>query len=299
MKRLCALIILFFISATLCFADDLPSWRDTPTKEKIINFISGITDERNSGFVREEDRIAVFDNDGTLMMELPDYAHLAFLKSLEQSAAAGIFSWITRSLFGDYRYLLSLQAGMTAEEYRSRVKDWLANARHQRFQRLYGDCIYQPMLELINLLKSRNFTIYLCSGSDTDFLRGFSEASYDIRPEHVIGSTPKWSVVPSKNGLSMLRTSRTANPDLGPHKAINIYNQTGKRPVIAAGNTDNDLHMLLLAQGRGAALGLAVYHDDAEREYAYDGETSRLLAAARDNNWAVVSMKNDWARVFP
>ncbi len=298
MKKLCGFLVFVLATAALSIADELPSWRDSANKEKIISFISRITDEKNTGFVKEDDRIAVFDNDGTLMVELPDYAHLAFLKSLKSPESSAIFSWMKRSIYGEYGYLPGLQAGMTSDEYSHRVKEWLSRDRHPRFGELYGACAYQPMLELIRLLRSRNFTIYLCSGSDADFLRAFSQSSFGIPPDRVIGSLPEWNVSASENGLSMLRTDRNANPNLGMHKAVNIHNITGKRPVIAAGNTDNDLHMLLLAQGRGAALGLAVYHDDAEREYAYDEDTSELLAAAKANDWAVVSMKDDWERVF-
>lgn len=303
MKIIALLAISLLVIVQPCLSQDLASWKETPAKERILKFVEEVTDSSSSKFVPEPDRLAVFDNDGTLMLERPQYAHLAFLESLAATRPDvrrdSLLSRIQRYVYGDFYWLLQFERGMKGEEYQAAVANWIGDAVDPRFHMPVTKWAYEPMLELLRLLAARGFAVYICSGSDTDFLRGFSGSVYGIPAERVIGSTPVWDLRYSDSGLDLLRDGRKVNIDLNEYKAINIFNRTGKRPLIAGGNANGDLQMLLLSQGSpSATLQLLIAHDDADREYAYQDDTDQVRQNAASFGWQLVSMKDDWGKVF-
>lgn len=195
-------------------------------------------------------------------------------------------------------------SGMMPEEFRGLVREWLAQARHPRFRRLYLDCVYQPQLELLAYLRARSFRTFIVSGGGVDFVRAFSEDSYDVPPERVIGSSTKTRFEARDDRGELIKLPEVNSIDDGPGKPININLQIGRRPILAFGNSDGDLAMLqYTAAGRGARLMLLVHHDDAEREYAYDrqspvGRLDKALDAVARRGWTLVSMKRDWKTIF-
>ncbi len=290
----------------------LESWNDGPAKSAIVDFISRAVDD-----VPAVERVAVFDNDGTLWCEKPAYIQLDFLvrRLAEQAradpeladrqpyraAAAGDLGWfgdaVTRHYNGDdseLKYLaggiLSAFAGMTVEEHADRVKAFFATAEHPTLRRPYTACGYPPMIELLRCLEDNGFTTYIASGGGRDFMRPVTEALYGIPPERVIGS----SVGLDFSDGDLRTTSRPEFLDDGPVKPVRIWGRTGRRPILAAGNSNGDIEMLEFARG----LRLLVLHDDPDREFAYTAGAEKALARADSEGWIVVSMRNDWTRVF-
>lgn len=290
----------------------LESWNDGPAKSAIVDFISRAVDD-----VPAVERVAVFDNDGTLWCEKPAYIQLDFLvrRLAEQAradpeladrqpyraAAAGDLGWfgdaVTRHYNGDdseLKYLadgiLSAFAGLTVEEHADRVKAFFATAEHPTLRRSYTACGYPPMIELLRCLEDNGFTTYIASGGGRDFMRPVTEALYGIPPERVIGS----SVGLDFSDGDLRTTSRPEFLDDGPVKPVRIWGRTGRRPILAAGNSNGDIEMLEFARG----LRLLVLHDDRDREFAYTAGAEKALARADSDGWIVVSMRNDWTRVF-
>ncbi|MBK8210355.1 MAG: haloacid dehalogenase-like hydrolase [Rhodospirillales bacterium] len=310
-------------ASPLAAADDpLPSWNDGPAKSAIVAFVAAVTTNDGADFVPPEERIVVFDNDGTLWVEQPFYTQLAFALDRVKALAPQHPEWREREPFraamaGDIKALaasgerglvelvMATHAGMTTEEFAVIVTDWLKTARHPRFERSYTDLIYQPMLELLAYLRANDFKTHIVSGGGIEFMRPWTEGVYGVPPEQMIGSSIK-TVFEIRDGTPVLvRLPEIDFIDDKAGKPVGIHKFIGRRPIAAFGNSDGDLQMLQwTTSAPGRRFGLIIHHDDAEREYAYDrdsrvGRLDKALDAAPANGWTVVSMKQDWAAVFP
>ena len=302
-------------------ADPLPSWNDGPNKKAITDFVAAVTKEGSPTFVPVPERIATFDNDGTLWAEQPMYFQFLFTMDRLKALAPLHPEWQTNEPFasalrgdtkavtsagvkGFLEFTAATHAGMTTEEFNQIVKDWLATARHPRFKRPYTDLAYQPMLELLAYLRANGFTEFIVSGGGTEFMRAFAEKVYGVPPERVIGSRIKTKFEMRDSKPFILRLSDLDFVDDREGKAISIESLIGRRPIAAFGNSDGDLQMLQwTAAGPGARLCLYVHHDDDDREWAYDrkssiGRLDKGWDEAIARGWVVVSMKNDWNRIF-
>jgi len=303
-------------------SDPLPSWTEGATKAAILNFVAEAVREGGPDFVPVRERIATFDNDGTLWSEQPVYFQAEFAFDRVRALAPQHPEWATTEPFktiltGDRTALANLgehaftdllaatHAGMTVEDFEGEVKRWLATARHPRFDRPYSELIYQPMLELLAHLRATGFKTYIVSGGGLDFMRAFAEATYGIPPELVIGSTVVTEFRLDGETPAIVRMPWVEFIDDGPGKAVGIARVIGRRPVFAAGNSDGDLEMLQWTTMRGGpAFGLIVHHTDAEREWAYDdpsviGQLKEALIQAPERGWTVVDMKTDWTVIYP
>jgi phosphoserine phosphatase len=302
--------------------DPLPSWNDGPAKQAILAFVAAVTEEGGDQFVPSEDRIAVFDNDGTLWVEQPVYTQIFFALDELKRMAPEHPEWATEDPFatilsGDHARMATLSeteiaqalavamSGMTVDQYAENVANWYAGAVHPVLKKPYAELIYQPQLELLDYLEANGFSTWIVSGGGVDFMRVFAESLYGIPPARTIGSSTavEWQMV---DGVPVL----IKQPKLGSYndkqgKPINIHLAIGKRPILACGNSDGDHEMLqYTAAGDGASLMMLVHHDDADREFAYDRDSKigRLDAAwdeALEKGWTVISMKNDWSAIYP
>jgi phosphoserine phosphatase len=304
-------------SATL-----LPSWNEGPSKTSLTSFLARVTREGSPDFVPVAERIAVFDNDGTLWAEQPMYFQLAFALDRVKALAAQRPELQTREPFrsvmtGDLKAVASggehalaaiiatTHAGNTTAEFEQIVNDWLTTARHPKTGRLYTEMVYQPMLEVLALLRSNGFKTYIVSGGGVEFMRPWVERVYAIPPEHVIGSRikMKYEVRGGSPVLTRLPEIDLINDKAG--KPVGIQQAIGRRPTIAFGNSDGDFEMLeWTTTASGPRLGVIIHHTDAEREWAYDRESSvgrlfRGLDEAAARGWVVVDMKREWSRIFP
>jgi phosphoglycolate phosphatase-like HAD superfamily hydrolase len=301
-------------------SDPLPSWNEGSTKRSILDFVRGVTTAGEPHFVKPEERIAVFDNDGTLWSEQPFYFQVAFVFDRMKAMAPEHPEWKDNPLYtavlagdmktvaaGGVKGLLELatitHAGMTTEEFAKIAADWIASARHPKFDRLYTDVIYQPMLELLAYLRANGFKTFIVSGGGVEFMRVFAEKVYGIPPEQVIGSSivTKFEMVDGVPVLTRLPELNFMDDNVGKPVGINMH--IGRRPIAAFGNSDGDLQMLQWTSGgTGSRFGLLVHHTDPLREYAYDvsplGKLEVALTEAAAKGWTVVDMKNDWNRVF-
>lgn len=299
----------------------LPSWNAGPARDAIVEFVARVTDESQPDFVPESERIAVFDNDGTLWAEQPIYFQLAFAidraEKLAGSDSALAENALLRALASGDRGALAgvtehdivevmaaTHSGLALDEFNGVVSEWLASARHPRFDRPYTDLVFRPMLELLDYLRANGFKTFIVSGGGVDFMRTFAERVYGIPPEQVVGSMGR-TVFEIRDGDAVLIKQPGVdfvNDKEG--KPVGIARFIGRRPILAFGNSDGDLAMLqYTAGGGGARLMGIVHHDDAEREWAYDRESKigRLDAAleeARVRGWVVVSIHGDWSKVF-
>jgi len=303
-------------------AETLPSWNKGVSRDTIIQFVEKVSNQENEQFVPEAQRIAVFDNDGTLWSEQPIYFQLAFTFDRIKKLAPDHPEWQTEQpyksvLEGDIKTALSTDkasllkllmvahAGNTTTEFSNIVKQWLATAKHPKTGKHYTDMVYQPMLELLNYLRANGFKTYIVSGGGIEFMRPWSEAVYGIPPEQVIGSSvkTKFEVKDGKPVIVRLPEMNFINDKAGKPLAINQH--TGRRPIAAFGNSDGDLQMLQWSTaGEGARLGALVHHTDEKREWAYDrqshiGGLDKALDAAKKNNWLVIDMKRDWNTIYP
>ena len=302
--------------------DPLPSWNDTAPKRALLDFVEAVTRPGSSSYVPPAERIAVFDNDGTLWVEQPMYTQLAFvidrLKALApmhpewqttqpyQSALEGDMDAVWASgPTGFVKLLLEALAGMTSAEFDAITRDWIADATHPRFGRLYTEVVYQPMLEVLAYLRRHDFTTFIVSAGGLAFMRPWTEDVYGIPPERVIGSTIALSFETRNGKPVLLRLPEIFFLGDRAGKPVGIRRHIGRRPIAAFGNSDGDLEMLQwTTAGSGRRLGVIVHHTDAVREYAYDrkgpvGVLDAALDAADENGWSVVDMKRDWNRVFP
>ena len=303
--------------------DPLPSWREGPAKRGILSFVDRATRRGTPDHRTPAMRVAVFDNDGTLWVEQPLYTQLAFaidrLRELAQrDPALAARDPFKAALAGDLGTVLAggekgladiiavTHAGMSQEAFTGIVAAWLGTARHPRFNRPYNRLIYQPMLEVMRLLRSQGFEVWIVTGGGQEFVRAFSAATYDVPLGRVVGSIGKTEFRLLPDGRSELfRLPAIETVDDGPGKPVGIGRSIGTRPVAAFGNSDGDYHMLrYTTEGPGRRLGMIVRHDDAEREYDYDresqvGRLARAFDEAPQRGWQVISMRDDWSRVFP
>jgi phosphoglycolate phosphatase-like HAD superfamily hydrolase len=302
-------------------ADALPSWRDGTAKQTITKFVGDVTREGSPSFVAPAERIAVFDNDGTLWSEQPLYFQFLFMLDQVKAAAPGHPEWKSNPAFKalvtkDYpalasheKELLQLVAvansGMTVDEYDKTIRDWLATAQHPKFKRPYTDLVYQPQLELLAYLRANGFKTFIVSGGTIEFMRPWAEKVYGIPPEQVIGSSQVVRYELRDGQPTLIRLPKIDFVDDGPGKPVGIYRNIGRKPILAFGNSDGDLQMLqYTASGSGPHLALLVHHDDAAREFAYDrqskvGKLDKAWDEAVADGWTVVSMKDDWQTIYP
>lgn len=298
--------------------DPLPSWRAGPRKQAILDFLSATMTEGGPDFVPASERLAVFDNDGTLWVEQPMYTQLTFALERVHALAPQHPEWTTREPFrsvlaGDHAGLaragehglieivMATHTGMSPDDFHRIVEDWLGRARHPRFHRPYTELVFQPMLELLALLRARGFATCIVSGGTVEFMRPWTERIYGIPPQNVVGTTFRMRF---ENGR-LTRLPEVEWVDDGPGKPVSISRFLGRLPQAAFGNSDGDYEMLeYVTGGSGRRLGMIVHHDDAAREYAYDrqshsGRLDRGLNDAAGRGWHLISMKDDWARIFP
>jgi phosphoserine phosphatase len=303
-------------------ADPLPSWNDGAVKQAIVAFVAVTTKPGAPGFVAPAERIAVFDNDGTLWAEQPMYFQLAFALDRVRELAPQNPMWKTTEPFASILaqdvpsalaggeksiadIIMATHAGMSTNTFAQVVAEWFATAKHPRFQRPYTECVYQPMLELLAYLRANGFKTFIVSGGGIEFIRGFSDRVYGIPPEQVVGSTIATKLELGDGGPVLMREAKIDFIDDGPGKPVGIEKFIGRHPIFAFGNSDGDQQMLeWTAAGKGKRFLGLVHHTDAEREWAYDhpsavGQLDKALAEANAKGWSVVDMKKDWKRVFP
>jgi hypothetical protein len=315
-------VALLAATQTLAQSDPLPSWNDTVSKQAIVTFVAQVTKEGSPNFVPVAERIATFDNDGTLWAEQPMYFQLIFALDRVKALAPLHPDWQTKKPFasllkGDVKdalaggepaiaqIVMGTHAGMTTEEFNQIVRDWMATAKHPKTGRLYTEMVYQPMLELLTYLRANGFKTFIVSGGGIDFMRPWTERVYGIPPEQVVGSSIKAKFEMRDGKPELMRLPELNFIDDGAGKPVGINQHIGRRPIAAFGNSDGDLQMLQWTTlSGGVRLGVIIHHTDAEREWAYDrassiGHLDKALDAAAVNNWTVVDMKRDWKVVFP
>jgi phosphoglycolate phosphatase-like HAD superfamily hydrolase len=310
------------LAATVARAEPLPSWNDVASKRAIVSFVERTTTPGSRDYVPPPERIAVFDNDGTLWSEQPVYFQALFIADRIRALAPQRPEWKTKEPFasmlkGDFKaalaggehalaeLVMATHAGMTTEEFERTVRDWIATARHPQTGRLYTEMVFQPMLEVLAYLRANGFRTYLVSGGGIEFMRPWAERVYGIPPEQVIGSSGglKYEL---RDGVPVIvKLPEVHFVDDGPGKPVGIQRHIGRRPIAALGNSDGDLQMLQwTTAGGGPRLAVYVHHTDAEREWAYDrashvGKLDAGLTEAASRGWTVVDMKNDWRTIFP
>jgi phosphoserine phosphatase len=317
-----ALLVLVPAGASAAAADVLPSWNDAAARARLVAFVQTVTDPRGQGYVAPAERIAVFDNDGTLWSEQPAYFQLAFAIDRVRALAPKHPEWRTKQPFqgvleGDLKavaatgerglleLVMATHANLTTEEFAAVVRDWVATARHPTLKRPYTELVYQPMLELLSYLRANGFKTYIVSGGGVEFMRVFAEQVYGVPPEQVIGSSiaTEYEV---RNGKPLIvRQPKIDFIDDKAGKPVAINKFIGRRPIAAFGNSDGDFQMLeWTTAGAGPRLAVIVHHDDAGREFAYDrgshiGKLERGLDEGPRRGWTIVSMKDDWKTLYP
>ncbi|MBI1346446.1 haloacid dehalogenase-like hydrolase [bacterium] len=318
----CCLIIAQPVFSQVAPDDPLPSWNDSATKTAIMDFVRKTTEEGGPQFVPADDRIATFDNDGTLWSEQPYYFQLAFALDRVKSLAPSHPEWKTKQPFqavlendmptlmaagerGLVELVMASHAGMTTTEFEVIVKDWITTAKHPKLQRPFTDLVFQPMLELLTFLRANGYKTYIVSGGGIEFMRPWVETVYGIPPEQVVGSSIqlKYEVRDGQPVLVRLPAIDFIDDKVG--KPVGIQKFLGRRPIMAFGNSDGDFEMLeWTTAGDGPRFGLIVHHTDAAREWAYDrksamGRLDKALDAAPMRGWVVVGMKEDWKVIYP
>ncbi|MGM4892030.1 HAD family hydrolase [Tardiphaga sp. 839_C3_N1_4] len=325
-RRLLALLFavsVIDLAAAQPSPDPLPSWNEGAVKKSITDFVSRVTAEGSPDFVPATERIATFDNDGTLWSEQPAYFQAAFAIDRVKAMAPQHPEWKTQQPFkallesdgkalaasgqrGMLQIVAAAHSGMTTDEFSNSVVEWIATARHPRFGRPYTQLVYQPMLELLAYLRANGFKTFVVSGGGVEFMRPWMEKVYGIPPEQVIGSSGVVKFEMGADGKPSLRkTPKIEFVDDNQGKPVGINRFIGRRPIFAFGNSDGDLQMLQwTAAGKGARFMGIVHHTDAEREYAYDrqskvGKLDKALDEGIAKGWTVVNMKQDWKTIFP
>jgi haloacid dehalogenase-like hydrolase len=316
------LLGLALLSAVAHAQDPLPSWSDGKAKQAIVAFVAKVTKDGSPDFVPPAERIATFDNDGTLWAEQPMYFQLLFALDRVKTLAPQHPEWqdkepfasllkgdVKGALAGGERAMLDIimvtHAGMTTEEFEKIVQEWVATAKHPVTKRPYTEMVYQPMLEVLAYLRANGFKTFIVSGGGIEFMRPWVERVYGVPPEQVIGSSIKTKFELRDGKPVLMRLPEVNFIDDKTGKPVGINEYIGRRPIAAFGNSDGDLEMLQwTTAGRGARLALIVHHTDAEREWAYDrkssfGRLDKALDEAQARGWTVVSMKDDWKRIFP
>jgi phosphoglycolate phosphatase-like HAD superfamily hydrolase len=314
---------LLIAATSKALADDpLPSWNNTAPKKAIVAFVEKVTKEDSPDFVPPNERIAVFDNDGTLWCEQPLYFQLLFALDRVKALAPQHPEWKDKEPFasllkGDRKVALAggekalmeivagTHAGMTTEEFDKLVKDWIAAAKHPVTKRPFTEMAYRPMIELLSYLRANGFKTFIVSGGGIEFMRAFAEKTYGVPPEQVVGSSGKLKFEMRKGQPVLVKLPAIDFINDKDGKPVGIWQRIGRRPIAAFGNSDGDLQMLQwTAAGPGARFCLYVHHTDAEREWAYDrkspiGTLDKGLDEAAAKGWTVVSMKDDWKTIFP
>lgn len=305
----------------LAWAASLPSWNPGPSRTAIEQFVARVTDPASADFVPVAQRIAVFDNDGTLWSEKPAYFQLLFAMERVKTLAPRHPEWASTQPFqavleddmatlaesgehGLLELVMATHAGMTTAEFERIVRDWLAAARHPRFDRPFTELVFQPMLELLDYLRAHDFKTYIVSGGGIEFMRPWVEAVYGIPPEQVIGSSIKVIYEMRDDGPVLVRLPEIDFIDDKAGKPVGIHKFIGRKPIFAAGNSDGDLPMLEWTTARAPSFGMLVHHTDAEREWAYDrtssvGRLDKALERAGAKGWLRVDMARDWQTVYP
>jgi hypothetical protein len=314
--------LIVFSMAGAHAADPLLSWNDGPAKQSIVAFVEKVTKPGSPDFVPVPERIAVFDNDGTLWSEQPMYFQLFFALDRVKALAPQHPEWKDKEPFasllkGDVngalaggeqaiaQIVMATHAGMTTWEFDQIVKDWFATAKHPTTKRPYTEMVYQPMLELLAYLRTNGFKIFIVSGGGIDFMRPWTEKIYGIPPEQVVGSSIKTKFELRDGKPVLVRLPEVNFIDDGPGKPVGINSHIGRQPIAAFGNSDGDLQMLqYTAAGSGPRFCLYIHHTDAEREWAYDRQShigclDKGLDEAMAKGWTVVSMKDDWKKIYP
>ncbi len=313
---------LAFVMSAYAQSDPLPSWNDTGPKSAIVSFVERVTKQGSPDFVPEPERIAVFDNDGTLWVEHPMYTQLAFALDRVKTLAPQHPEWKNVQPFkavleGDMKTLAAsgekgllelimvTHAGMTTSDFQKVVTDWLSTARDPKFKRSYTELVYQPMVELLSYLRANGFKTFIVSGGGVEFMRPWTEKVYGVPPEQVIGSSIKTQFKMQDDTPTLYRLPEVNFIDDKAGKPVGINQEIGRRPIAAFGNSDGDLEMLqwTTMAGAPARLGVLIHHTDEEREYAYDrksefGRLDKALDAAAIMGWTVVDMKADWKTIF-
>jgi phosphoglycolate phosphatase-like HAD superfamily hydrolase len=305
----------------------LKSWHETTTKHAILDFVAAVSDEDDPAYVTPEERIAVFDNDGTLWCEKPMYIQFDYLlRKLAAQAESDPalrtelpwkaawekdFDWlggcVTKHYRGDdtdfkilLKGILSLSEGQLVESIEAEAKLFVENEYHPTLGRVYSDCTYQPMLELLRYLETKDFTNYIVSGGGRDFVRGIVTDLYGIPRERAIGSTVAYRFEEYEENNQIVQKAALDVVDDGPGKPIQIWNVIGRRPILAAGNSNGDLQMMKFAGGDSLpALRLLVVHDDPEREFDYVSGAEKAIEAVKKYKWTTISIRRDWQQVFP
>jgi len=306
--------------ATPVIADPLPSWTDTDTKAAIIGFVEAVTDPASPDYVTPADRIATFDNDGNLWAEQPVYFQLTYaIERLQEQAEADpsiltsdtlraaaegdMEGMLAGGMEGLMEVLAVSHSGMSVEAFQADVSDWLDTATHPETGMLYGDMIYQPMLELLRYLRDEDFQTWIVSGGGVHFVRAFAEDAYGIPPEQVLGSATPTEFDEETNEIMKLPGIAFVDDKAG--KPVGIDSRIGRRPIFASGNSDGDFQMLAYTMaGDGPRFAMLLHHTDAEREFAYDrdshvGGLERGLDEGPDRGWVIVDMASDWSRIWP
>ncbi|WP_336334508.1 HAD family hydrolase [Pseudomonas putida] len=320
LRALSFLLLLLPMLATA--ADALPSWRDGPSRDSIEAFVEAVTREGSKDYIKPAERIAVFDNDGTLWGEQPLYYEVLFAMDEVKRLAPQHPQWKTEQPFkavlendhkalaaqgmdGMLKIVAATHAGISTEVFMDRSRTWLAAARHPKTGRPYTRMVFQPMLELLDYLRSNGFRTYIVSGGEVAFMRAFAEDVYGIPPEQVIGTTLGAEYQAKDGKVIIERLPTVQHNDDGPGKPVSIETVIGRRPVLAFGNSDGDLQMLQWTMaGEGKRFAGLVHHTDGQREWAYDRESSvgrldKALDAAREQGWTVVDMAKEWRHIYP
>jgi hypothetical protein len=320
--RLLAATIAWLTTGSAVAADPLASWNDGPAKKAVMGFVERVSKEAGPDFLAPADRIAVFDNDGTLWSEQPVYVQAAFAVDRIKLMAGSHPEWKDKQPFksileGDLKaalaggersvveMVIATHSGLTTQEFEVVVEEWLATARHPRFKRPYIELVYQPMLEILAYLRANGFRTYIVSGGGVEFMRPWAQAVYGVPPEQVIGSSGKTRFELRDGRPVLVKLPEIDFVDDGPGKPSGINRGIGRRPVMAFGNSDGDLQMLQWTTvGAGPRFGLIVRHTDADREWAYDreshvGRLDKALDLAPAAGWVVVDMKSDWKVIYP
>jgi phosphoserine phosphatase len=322
MRYALLVIIVLTCRSSAAFAQALPSWNDTAAKTAIMEFVEAVSEENSSKYVPPAERIAVFDNDGTLWAEQPMYVQLAFIVDRVKALAPDHPEWNTTEPFrsvlagdpsgvaaggmeGVVKLIAATHAGMTTDEFDRISLQWLKTARHPTLGRPYIECVYQPQLELLAYLRANGFKTFIVSGGGVDFMRPWTREVYGIPPEQVVGTSIK-AKYEVRDGVGVLvKLPEIEFIDDKAGKPVGIHRYIGRRPILAVGNSDGDFEMLeYVTTGPGPSLGVLIHHDDAAREFAYDrdshfGKLARGLDQAPQRGWLVVSMKHDWAQIWP
>lgn len=310
------------VPATFAQSDPLPSWNDGPVKQAIVEFVGRVTLAGGPDYVAPAERIATFDNDGTLWAEQPIYFQFQFALDRVKAMAAQHPEWRDKQPFkaaidGDVQALVAAgekaileivavtHAGMTTQAFAKTVAEWFITARHPRFDQSYDKLVYQPQLELLDYLRAKGFKTFIVSGGGVEFMRVFADRAYGIPPEQIVGSSGavKYEMGAGSRPV-LLKEPKVEFVDDGPGKPVGINRFIGRRPILAFGNSDGDLEMLQwTTAGAGARFAGLVHHTDAEREYAYDrqskiGKLDKAWDEAVQRGWTIVDMKRDWRKVF-